>query len=165
MTTVDGMQPVVVNVGPCRCIGGADTLHPDGDVVYLAPEASMTLGLRANGAIGDAVNDAARLTASLGRVFIEEGITDWTFVENGLPVPVTPANIERLLPWGRGGSDVSERADGLYSEAVLAPLVRRSLNARQPGPTGVLTSVTRPSRRQRLSSSKSSSPAPSEMPA
>jgi hypothetical protein len=153
---------VTVNVGPCRCIGGP---HTSGDEVYLAPEASMTLGLRSNGAIGAAGNDTSRLETLLGRVFVEEGITGWTFLEDDLPVPVTPATIERLLPWGRGGSDVSERANDLYSEAVLAPLVRRSQAMSKPGPTGVLTSVTRPSRRERQNSSKSSSPVPSETPA
>ena len=165
MTTADGMQPVVVNVGPCRCIGGADTLHPKGDEVYLAPEASMTLGLRSNGAIAVSEDNPARLEAMLGRVFIEEGITGWTFTEDGDPVSVTPASIERWLPWARGGALVSERANDLYSEAVLSPLRARFLLAQKRGPTSVLTSVTRPSRRQRLNSSKSSSPAPSEMPA
>jgi hypothetical protein len=177
MTTADGMQPVVVNVGPCRCIGGADTLHPKGDEVYLAPEASMTLGLRSNGAIAVSEDNPARLEAMLGRVFIEEGITGWTFTEASQivkdgkitesrdPVPVTPATIERWLPWARGGALVSERANDLYSEAVLSPLRARFLLAQKRGPTSVLTSVTRPSRRQRLNSSKSSSPAPSEMPA
>ena len=165
MTTADGMQPVVVNVGPCRCIGGADTLHPKGDEVYLAPEASMTLGLRSNGAIAVSEDNPARLEAMLGRVFIEEGITGWTFTEDGDPVRVTPASIERWLPWARGGALVSERANDLYSEAVLSPLRARFLLAQKRGPTSVLTSVTRPSRRQRLNSSKSSSPAPSEMPA
>jgi len=165
MTTADGMQPVVVNVGPCRCIGGADTLHPKGDEVYLAPEASMTLGLRSNGAIAVSEDNPARLEAMLGRVFIEEGITGWTFTEDGDPVTVTPASIERWLPWARGGALVSERANDLYSEAVLSPLRARFLLAQKRGPTSVLTSVTRPSRRQRLNSSKSSSPAPSEMPA
>ena len=166
MTTADGMQPVVVNVGACRCIGGPDTspIHPDGDEVYLMPEASMSLGLRSNGAIGSAGNDTSRLETLLGRVFIEEGIVGWTFVEGDAPVPVTPANIDRLLPWGRGGSLVSERANELYSEDILSPLVRRSQSTRQPGPTSVLTSVTRPSRAQRRNSSKSSSPGPSEMP-
>ena len=165
MTAADGMQPVVVNVGPCRCIGGADTLHPKGDEVYLAPEASMTLGLRSNGAIAVSEDNPARLEAMLGRVFIEEGITGWTFTEDGDPVSVTPASIERWLPWARGGALVSERANDLYSEAVLSPLRARFLLAQKRGPTSVLTSVTRPSRRQRLNSSKSSSPAPSEMPA
>ena len=165
MTTADGMQPVVVNVGPCRCIGGADTLHPKGDEVYLAPEASMTLGLRSNGAIAVSEDNPARLEAMLGRVFIEEGITGWTFTEDDKPVLVTPASIERWLPWARGGALVSERANDLYSEAVLSPLRARFLLAQKRGPTSVLTSVTRPSRRQRLNSSKSSSPAPSEMPA
>jgi hypothetical protein len=165
MTTADGMQPVAVPVGPCRCIGGADTLHPDGDVVYLAPEVSLTLGLAANGALTVSQGDPAQMETMLGRLFIEKGIVSWTFTEDDEPVDVTPANIERWLPWGKGGSLVSERANDLYSADILHPLVRRLSNARQPGPTGVLTSVTRPSRRQRRNSSKSSSPAPSEMPA
>ena len=133
MTTADGMQPVVVPVGACRCIGGP---HTSGDEVYLAPEASLTRGLRANGALAEAGNDSARLETLLGRVFIEEGVIAWTFTDDdGDPIPVTRANIERLLPWGRGGSDVSERANDLYSEAVLAPLVRRSQAMSKPGPT------------------------------
>jgi hypothetical protein len=159
MTTADGMQPVVVNVGACRCIGGAHTT----DTVTLAPEASMTLGLRANGAIAAAGSDASRLESMLARVFIDEGITGWTFVdEDGDPEPITHESIERLLPWGRGGAEVSEAANDLYSEAVLGPLVRRSQNTRQHGPTDASTSAIRPSRAERRASSKSFSPVPSE---
>lgn len=165
MTALDGMQPVAVPVGPCRCIGGADTLHPEGDVVYLAPKATLTLGLAANGALAVSQDDPAQMETLLGHVFIEKGIVSWTFAEDGKPVPVTPANIERLLPWGEGGAIVSERANDLYSADILRPLVQRSLQARRPGPTDGSTSQNRASRRQRRNSSKSSSPAPSEMPA
>lgn len=159
MTTGDGMHPVTVPVGPCRCIGGADApRHPDGDEIYLAPEPSLTMGLRANGAIAKADNDPAMLEILLGRVFIEDGITGWTFVdEDGDPFGVTPANIERLLPWNRGGSAVAEKANDLYGEAILAPLAKRSLNMSKPGPTNGSTSPIRPSRSSRRSSSKSSS--------
>ena len=162
MTTLDGMQPVVVHVGDCRCIGSP---HAQGDEVQLAAEASMTLGLRANGAIAAADNDPALLESLLGRVFIEEGIVGWTFLDvEGEPEPVTMANIERLLPWPRGGSAVAERANDLYGEAVLGPLLRRSLTMPQHGPTNGSTSAIRPSRQQRRSSSRSSSRAPSETP-
>jgi len=160
------MQPVAVNVGPCRCIGGADDPpHPDGDVVYLAPEPSLSLGLAANGAIAAAGDDPARLEVTLGRVFIDMGIVDWTFTDaDGDPEPITPATIDRLLPWGRGGSAVAERANDLYAEAILRPLLERSQNSSQPGRTNDSTSVIRPSRSVRRSSSKSSSPAPSAIP-
>ena len=168
MTTTDGMQPVVVHVGPCRCIGRADAspVHPDGDEVYLAPEASMTCGLRANGAITAAGGDVSILEPTMARIFIDEGIVGWTFVdEDGDPIPVTPGSIDRLLPWGRGGAIVSERANDLYSGAILDPLVRRLSATRRPGPTGDSTSVIKPLRPRHPSSSKSSSPEPSETPA
>jgi hypothetical protein len=167
MTSIDGVQPVVVHVGPCRCIGRADTpVHPDGDEVYLAPEASMTCGLRANGAITASGGDISLLEPLMARIFIDEGIVGWTFVdEDGDPVPVTHGSIERLLPWGHGGSLVSERANDLYSGAILDPLVRRWSATQRPGPTGDSTSAISSSRRPRRSSSKSSSPEPSETPA
>ena len=125
----------------------------------------MTMGLRANGAVAKADYDPALLEVLLGRVFIEEGITDWTFVdEDGDQLSVTPANIERLLPWGKGGSLVAERANDLYGEAILAPLVKRSLSTSGLGPTNGSTSHTRPSRATRRSSSKSSSRASSGIP-
>ena len=163
MTTGDGMHPVTVNVGPCRCIGGADA-HPDGDEVYLAPEPSMTMGLRANGAIAKADSDPGLLEVLLGRVLIEEGIVGWTFTDENGDIPVNPANIERLLPWSRGGHDVAEKANDLYGEAILAPLVTRSLNTSVRGRTNGSTSPIRPSRSSRRSSSKSSSRASSVIP-
>jgi hypothetical protein len=167
MTINDGGQSVTVNVGACRCPG---TPHaPDGDSVYLAPETSMTMGLRGNGAISKAGGDEALLEILLGRVLIEEGIVGWTFLEEGtedgktqiLPVPVDPENIERMLPWGKGGSDVAERANDLYGEAILGPLVRRSMLTQQPGQTNGSISPNRASRRKSRTSSKSYSPASS----
>lgn len=164
MTLNDAEQRVTVNVGSCRCSGAPDT-HPDGDEVYLAPEASMTMGLRGSGAISKAGGDPALLEILLGRVLIEEGIVGWTFVEEVteggkttvLPVPIDPETIERLLPWGKGGSDVAERANDLYGEAILGPLVRRSMLTQQPGQTNGSISANRASRRMSRSSSKSSS--------
>lgn len=166
MSEGDAGQRVEVNVRRCPCPG---TPHPNGDIVYLAPEASMTMGLKANGAINKAGGDEVLLELHLGRVFLEEGIVGWTFVENeedgdrivSVSVPITPDAIERLLPWAKGGSDVAERANELYAGAVIAPLVRRSMSSSGLMPTNGSTSHTRSSRQKRPSSSKSSSPASS----
>lgn len=160
MSFDDPGQRVAVPCGPCRCPGAVHTQ----DEVYLAPEPSMTLGLRANGAIAKADNDPALLELYLGRVFIEEGITGWTFVDEDGEIPVTPDNIERLLPWSKGGQAVAERANELYGEAILAPLVKSSRSTSQPSPMNGSTSHTRPSRSERRSSSRSSSRASSGIP-
>ena len=162
MTFAGPEQRVTVHVGDCRCSGSP---HASGDEVYLAPEPSLTMGLRANGAIAKADNDAALLELLLGRVFIEEGIVGWTFVdEEGDEYGVTPDNIERLLPWSKGGQLVAEQANDLYGEAILAPLVKRSLSTSGLGPTNGSTSHIRPSRSERRASSKSSSRASSGIP-
>lgn len=156
----DPLAPMVV-IAVCPCPGSPH----DHDEVYLAPEASMTMGLRANGAVSKAAGDAGELEVLLGRALIEEGIVGWTFVDvKGEAEPVTPATIERLLPWGKGGSDVADRANDLYGEAIFTPLVKQSLITSGLGPTNGSTSPIRPSRSTRRSSSKSSSRARSGMP-
>jgi hypothetical protein len=152
----DPGQRVAVHVGDCRCPGSP---HASGDEVYLTPEVSLTMGLRANGAIAQAKKDAALLELLLGLVFIEDGIVDWTFVDGkGDKFALTPENIERLLPWGRGGSVVAEQANKLYWPVIRDPLVRRSRLSSRPGPNGESTSPKTPSPSTSPRSSKSSSP-------
>lgn len=159
MSVLDGSQPVRVPVGPCRCEGGP---HTDGDWVELAGTASLELGLAAQGAIGAFASDRVALERELGVAFLHHGITGWSFVfDDGSPIPVTPDNIDRALPWGNGGSLLAERADELYTQAVLDPLRRRLRTGSQPGPTADGTSRNRAQRRSRRSSSPSSSPAAS----
>ena len=164
MTNIDAGQSVAVNVGSCRCPGAPGT-HPDGDVVYLAPEVSLSMGLRANGAIAKAKKDPALLESLLGRVFIEEGIVDWTFIEEvegkTYPVLITPYNIERLLPWGKGGALVAETANKLYWPEIRDPLVRRSSKSSRLGPSNGSTYPKTPSPSTSQRSSRSSSPASS----
>lgn len=161
MTDIDRGQPAEINVGDCRCPGSPHAF----DTVTLAAEPSLTMGLRANGAIAKANDDPALLELYLGRVFIEEGIISWTFVdEEGDAYGITPDNIERLLPWSKGGQLVAEKANDLYGEAILVPLVRQSMTTSKPGSTNGSTSPTRTSRSSRRSSSKSSSRASSGIP-
>lgn len=153
----DPLAPMVV-IAVCPCPGSPH----DHDEVYLAPEASMTMGLRANGAVAKAGGDDGLLEEYLGRVLIEEGVVGWTFTDDkGEVLPVNRTTIEKTLPWGKGGAELAERANDLYGKDILTPLVKRSLSTSGLGPTNGSTSPTRPSRSTRRSSSKSSSRASS----
>ena len=122
MSRFDPLDDVPVPVGACLCPG---TPHPDGDVVYLAPLLSTMGGQAAQGAIAEA-EDVSRLEELLWRVYRDHCITGWNFVDaDGDPVPLTPDNKERGLPFAKGGRLVAEKADELYAQDVLAPLQAR----------------------------------------
>lgn len=132
---------VAVPLGSCYCPG---TPHEDGDVVYLAPSLSMAGGMAAQAAIAEGMNDAIRLQELLASVWVRHGVIEWNLTdERGQPVPVTQANVERALPYGKGGRLVADKADDLYAEDILAPLVQRLGNTSPTGPTRGSTSRTR----------------------
>ena len=129
MSRFDPISDVPVPVGPCLCPGEP---HRDGDVVYLAPVLSTLAGQAAQGAIQDAKADGARLEELLWRIYRDLCITDWNFLdEDGDPVPLTPENRERGLPFMKGGRLVAEKADELYAQDVLAPLRARVESAQK----------------------------------
>lgn len=153
MSVLDREEPVVVNVGPCRCAG---TPHVDGDTVSLSKNPPLEVGLAASQAMAEDGADNIRI--ALGLAYLR-AIEAWTFVDDdGDPIPVTPENIRAALPWGKGGDIVAEKADELYTGAVLDPLLRRLSNTSRGGPTAGSTSANRESRRHPPRSSKSSSP-------
>lgn len=113
--------PVPVPVGDCRCPGSP---HEDGDVVYLAPFLSMAGGMAAQVAIAEGATDLIRLQELLARVYLTHCVVDWTFVDDeGQRVGLD--QIERLLPYGKGGRLVADRADDLYAQDVLLPFKQR----------------------------------------
>ncbi len=122
-------QPVVVNVGECRCPGTPHT----SDSVTLRGEPSTPMGVAAWAVVREG-GDVADLQGRLTSVWLHFGIASWTFVdENGRPESISPENIERLLPF-TVGLEVADRADALYSDEVLRPLVERQ-KARSSPPT------------------------------
>ena len=126
----------------CRCPGAP---HPDGDTVWLRSELTPEGGFAALAAIRAAGGDISE--EKFGRVYAEHGIVDWTFVdEDGEPVPCTPDLIARL------GWDViypvAVKADDIYSEGILRPLVARASRSSRNGHTARSTSPKRrPSRK------------------
>lgn len=124
-----------------------------GGVVTLRAAVSIPLGIAALSVIKNN-GSQADIEAGLADVYLRYGIERWTFVDaKGEPEPVTPANIERLLPYGNGGLEVAERADELYSNEVMRPLLERMRKPSDSGPTDASTPPT--------SDSGSTPPAPS----
>lgn len=139
MSVIDTPPPVAIEVGVCRCAGSPH----DQDIVWVAPEVTAEMGLASYAAIqnGGSVED---IQARLGAIYLRLGIVDWTFLDDeGVTIPVTPENVLRALPWGKGGFEVAERQAALYQEAVLRPLAARRPNSSPPTSITVSTSATR----------------------
>lgn len=148
-------EPVPVDIGPCECPG---TPHGDGDIVYLAPALSMAGGMAAQGVIQAAGNDPIKLQELLSMLWIRHGVVDWNLVdEAGDKVELTEANVAQALPFGKGGRLVADRADDLYAEDILAPLVERVAALSKRGstassrPATSATNGSTPKRRKRSS--------------
>jgi hypothetical protein len=132
---------VPVELGACYCPGAP---HADGDVVYLAPALSMAGGMAAQAAISEGFTDTLKLQELLATIWCRYGVTGWNLLdEDGQPIPVNADNIGRALPYGKGGRLVAEKADDLYAEDILAPLVQRLSNTSPTGRTNGSTSRTR----------------------
>ena len=147
MSRLATTEPIVVDIGPCECAGQPH----ESDVVYLAPALSMSGGMAAQGAIATSGGDALRLQELLADIWVRHGVVGWNLLDDrGNDIPLTPDNIARALPYGKGGRLVAERADDLYAEDILAPLADRLRKLSQPGPT--------PSGRKRTSARRTSTP-------
>lgn len=146
MSRLDAAEPVAVRVGDCLCANtphdGQDG-HDDGDIVYLDPQLSLEGGLAANAAL--ATNgESAALERELGLAYVLGGVSAWNFLDDlGRPIPVTPENIRRALPWGKGGRLVAEVANTTYFGEVIGPLVERAQQLSAAGVTAISTSHRR----------------------
>lgn len=126
MTIADRGQPVEVQVGECRCPGAPHTQ----DVVWLKPDADVPMTLAFNttwqNVEGSALSRTeweADMGAALAGVYIRHSIVRWTFVDDkGMPVPILPSTITRLLPPNNGGLIVASEADRLYQKDLIDPL-------------------------------------------
>lgn len=136
----DSLRPV--NVGACRCPG---TPHSDGDVVSLDIELSTPAGIAAQAALsqGGGWED---LYAGMLMGLMRHSVREWTFRDEDGPVPVSPSNVEKYLPWLRGGKEVAGMAAELYAQTILDPFVAASKAKRSakktPTPSSSLNGST-----------------------
>lgn len=134
------MSDIVVRLGECPCPG---TPHTE-EHVEIEPEATLAMCLRAYKVMAAAEGSFAAKYAAIISAYVPSCITSWSFLElvDGAmkPVPINAENAERLLPWDKGGYEVAEKADELYSGRVFRPLVRRLPKVSPPSPTADSTS-------------------------
>lgn len=148
---------VTVTVRDCACPG---TPH-DADEVYLLPSLSLEGGAAAELDLMDSssvTDEKRRTTALLARwtsTYVRYGAVGWNWIrldENGRPEPI-PFDVDILLADYRLSRSVAEKANELYAEAVLGPLLVAAAAANPSPPK-------KPSRRGRTDGSTSARPAP-----
>lgn len=138
---------VPVEVGACRCVG---TPHPDGDIVFLASHLSLRGGFVAERtmiALSGAGKDRLEVEAGLIEVYVRFGVSAWNLLDaEGDPIPVNEDTIrsEILSDFARA-RPLADAADGLYTSAILDPLVARLSKSSRATQTRGSTSATPPS--------------------
>jgi hypothetical protein len=120
----DDLRPVPV--GACRCPGAP---HEDGDVVSLTTELSTPAGIAAQAALmeGDSWEERySGMVMGLMRFSVRE----WTFRDDDGPIPVNPTNVDKMLPWLKGGKEVAAAVTDLFQADILTPFVE-AFNSRK----------------------------------
>lgn len=135
----------------CPCSG---TPHEDGDTVYLLPKLTLAGGVAAEQMLRGAMSEGADqsiLVGALTEIFVRFGVVDWTFVgADGKAVPCTDEERQRLLLTDYSlARDIGDKADELYSAAVIDPLTRRLSNGLAKPSTASSTRQKKPSASKR----------------
>jgi hypothetical protein len=117
-----------VNVGACRCPGAP---HADGDVVSLDTELSTPAGIAAQAALSEGDSWEEKYSG-LVMGLMRFSVRAWTFRDEDGPIPVTPTNVERMLPWLKGGKEVAAAVTDLHQATILTPFVE-AFNSRKNG--------------------------------
>lgn len=133
----------------CPSTAAGEVRHPDGDRVELRERLDFKGGLAARNAVvllkrEDPDASAAQVMAEMTEIFLLCGVRSWTVVdERGKPVEVSqPAIREYLLSRQDAAMAIGDEAFNLYSEAVVAPLVRMAQTSSPSTRTNGSTSAT-----------------------
>ncbi len=151
---------------PCVCPPKQDgsPRHPDGDTVTLREHLDFRSGLAARNTVmvikqEDPEAGAAEILAGLTEIYLLVGVESWTLTDGkGKRLEVNRATVRQLMAdHPQEAMDIGDEADGLYSEAVIAPLVARALKSSAPTPITSSTSRTTGSEPRPRKQSKPSS--------
>ncbi len=151
---------------PCVCPpkGDGSSRHPNGDRVTLRERLDFRSGLAARNTVivikqEDPEAGAAEILAGLTEIYLLVGIESWTLQDaKGKPVEVNRTTVRQLMAdHPDEAMTIGDEADGLYSEAVIAPLVARALRSSASMQTTGSTSATTGSAPRPLKPSKRSS--------
>ena len=152
-------SPVEVRLPACYCPGSPH----EADLVYLAPALPMVEGLMARALVLEQMQsgavDALILQEQLARIWLR-CVVDWNLLdESGQLIPITPDNVKDALPYAKGGMLLADKADDLYADDVMRPLVQASQTSSRRGRTNGSTSATKPSSPKRRSRSSTATTA------
>ena len=128
------MEPIIVRARDCACPG---TPHGEGDTVSLLPKLSLSGGLAAQADIIAAAGDGSILAQRWLVTYVRHGAVGWNIANEAGPIPF---DVDELLADYGFALPVAERADELYSPAVIDPLTRRLGETSRTGRTGASTS-------------------------
>ena len=137
------MTPIAVPGVECPCPGKP---HSEGDIVELRDRLGLAAGARLQHLlIASRTNEdnAAEVTGHLVEAYLLVGVCGWTFVdEAGKPVPVTEDNVRSILLEDFGlAYPVAEKADELYHQAVIGPLLNGASKPSRTTSTDASTSA------------------------
>jgi hypothetical protein len=112
----------------------------------------------------DSTAGVPEVMGALLEFYLRHTIASWSCVdEKGKPLPVTPANVDRLLIENPAAADqaleIGELANDRYSIGIVGPLVREASRSSRPSPItrstsrtkGSSTPIPRPSKRSSIS--------------
>lgn len=140
-------EPIEVRIRDCEC---PHHFHNGtGDLVYLRPKPSVPLGLAVEADIIRGAGSQELLQRGWVLSYIRHGVVGWNLVdEKGKPRPL---DVDELLDDFAVGMVIAEKADELYGDRVVNPLLQRLFGTSEPGQTDDSTSA-----------SETSTPSPSE---
>ena len=155
------MVPVEI---ACPCAG---TPHVS-DTVSLRPKLGLVRGMLVQSVVAAAKRDAEEtgsglnmplLTARITEAYLIQGVAEWTLVDAlGQPIPVTEETIqEYLLSDFTIASEVADKADELYMQPVIGPLLAQASTSSPPTPINGSTSASSKQPRKPRKQSKRSS--------
>jgi hypothetical protein len=122
---------------PCPCPG---TPH-ETDTVTLRESLDFRGATTARNAVmllqaQDDEASIAEILAVLTEQYVLLGVTGWTLVADGKPLPVSRANLrDHLLTHDEAATLVADAADELYAGAVMRPLLARARTSSPATPT------------------------------
>ena len=153
----------------CVCPPKADgnPRHPDGDEINLRDKLPFQSALAARNTVilmrqedeDTEPSTPGEILAALTQVYLFHGIKSWTLTDaKGRPIEPNRHTIRAFIEANPDAAmAVGDEADGLYSEAVITPLVVRASKSLPPTPIDASTSVTNgPSPAPRKPSKRSS---------
>ena len=148
------MELVIVRARDCACPG---TPHEEGDTVSLLAKLSLSGGLAAQADIIAAAGDGSTLAQRWLVTYVRHGAVAWNLVDEDGPVPF---DVDAILADYSFALPVADRADDLYSAAIIDPLTVRLNGISRNGLTDASTSPrVRSTQKRRGSSSRARSAA------